>query len=137
MKHVCQFGDRHLVADGDGELHEQLAALRADDAAAGAIFTGLNSLTALITHLQRHIPDLTVMAPLLVAVLIGGVVGSQLGAAMFSAKTVRRTLGLVVLVAIVLLIREVLTAPWSALRSPAGDVQFAGASPNSSVVQGR
>lgn len=80
-------------------------------AAAGAIFTGLNSLSALIAHLQRYIPDLTVMAPLLVAVFVGGVVGSQLGAATFSAKTVRRTLGLVVLVAIVLLIRKLIMTP--------------------------
>jgi hypothetical protein len=75
-------------------------------AAAGAVFTGLNSLTALLAHLQRQIPDLRMMAPLLAAVLVGGFVGSHLGSARFSAKTVRRALGVVILVAIGLLIHR-------------------------------
>lgn len=75
-------------------------------AAAGAVFTGLNSLTALTAHLQRQIPDLELMVPLLGAVLVGGIVGSHLGAARLSRSTIRRVLGIVILLALVFLARR-------------------------------
>jgi len=75
-------------------------------ATAGAIFTGLNSVSGLTAHLQRHVPDPTVMAPLAAAVLVGSLIGSHLGSSTLSAKTVRKTMGVVILVAIALLIRR-------------------------------
>jgi uncharacterized membrane protein YfcA len=75
-------------------------------AAAGALFIVLNSLSGLTAHLQRHVPDIEMMAPLVAAVLVGGLVGSHLGSARFKPATVRRALGAVILVAIALLIRR-------------------------------
>ncbi|MFW5968445.1 MAG: sulfite exporter TauE/SafE family protein [Persicimonas sp.] len=77
-------------------------------AAAGAIFIAANSASGLFAHLRREVPPVELMGPLLAAVVIGGFVGSQLGADRFSPKVVRRTLGLVILVAIVLLARRLL-----------------------------
>jgi len=73
-------------------------------AAAGVWFTGLNSASGLAAHLQRHVPELSRVAPLLVAVLVGGIVGSHLGATRLAPETVRRTLGIVILVACLLLV---------------------------------
>lgn len=68
-------------------------------ATAGVVFTGLNSVSGLTAHLQRHIPDFEAVVPLLVAVLVGGMAGSYLGASRLAARTVRRVLGLVILAA--------------------------------------
>ena len=46
------------------------------------------------------------MAPLLGTVLVGGIVGSHLGAAKLSRSTIRRVLGIVVLLALVFLARR-------------------------------
>lgn len=75
-------------------------------AAAGTVFTGANSLTALTAHLRRGVPELGPVLPLAGAVLVGGVVGAHLGAARFSAATVRRVLGGVVVLAVALLTRR-------------------------------
>jgi uncharacterized protein len=72
-------------------------------AATGAVFILLNSVSGLGARLQQHIPEPAHIAPLVGAVVLGALVGSQMGAAVFEKKTVRRLLGLVILVAIVLL----------------------------------
>lgn len=72
-------------------------------AAAGAIFITLNSLSGLLAHLQRGMPDFMLMLPLLGAVFVGSALGSYFGAARFGASTIRRVLGVVILVAITLL----------------------------------
>jgi hypothetical protein len=46
--------------------------------------------------------------PLILAVLLGGTLGSFMGASRYSAQTMERVLGVVVLVAIVLLFRKLL-----------------------------
>ena len=78
-------------------------------AAAGAVFTGLNSLTALAAHLQRRVPDFELMVPLLAAVLVGGLVGSHLGATRLSRSTIRRLLGIVILIAVALLAHRLIS----------------------------
>ncbi|MFP4596891.1 MAG: sulfite exporter TauE/SafE family protein [Persicimonas sp.] len=76
-------------------------------AATGAIFIFVNSLGGLAAHLQRGAVEPAEIWPLVVAVVLGGFIGSHLGAARFEKETVRRVLGVVILFAIVLLTRRV------------------------------
>lgn len=75
-------------------------------AAAGSVFVLLNSLAGLLPRLEAGILDPAWLMPLALAVLVGGIFGSHMGAFKFKARTVQRTLGLVVLVAIALLVRR-------------------------------
>lgn len=73
-------------------------------AASGAIFIWLNSLSGLVSRLQYNSIDFVEYLPLIVAVLVGGTVGSFLGAYRFSAQLIEKVLGLVIIVAIIFLI---------------------------------
>jgi len=77
-------------------------------AACGVIFIWLNSLSGLAARLQYNAIDLHEYVPLIFAVLLGGALGSFMGASRYSAQTMERVLGVVVLVSIVLLFRKLL-----------------------------
>ena len=67
-------------------------------AATGAVFIVLNSLAGLAAHLER-LPALSTIAPLLIAVFAGAVLGGHLGARRYSRRAVQRVLAVVLLVA--------------------------------------
>jgi len=73
-------------------------------AAGGAIFIWLNSLSGLVSRLQYNSIDFVEYLPLIAAVLVGGTMGSFLGAYRFSAQVIEKVLGLVIIVAIIFLI---------------------------------
>jgi len=75
-------------------------------AACGAIFVWLNSSFGLLSRLQYNPMELDIFIYLVVAVVTGGVLGSYLGAFKFSAKSMDKILGIIILVAIVALIRK-------------------------------
>jgi uncharacterized protein len=75
-------------------------------AATGAIFIFANSLVGVVARVQFHGIEWLQWWPLMVAVLFGGAVGSFMGAARFSPRTIQKNLGLVILIAIVLLARR-------------------------------
>lgn len=77
-------------------------------AACGAIFIWLNSFSGLASRLQYNSIDLTNYISLIVAVFIGGMLGSYMGAFKFSAKTMDKVLGSVILVAIFFLSKKLL-----------------------------
>lgn len=77
-------------------------------AACGAIFIWLNSFSGLLSRLQYNSIDLTNYIPLIIAVVIGGALGSYMGSFRFSAKIMDKILGLVILVAIFLLGKNLL-----------------------------
>ena len=77
-------------------------------AACGAIFIAINSLFGLIARLQYNSIDLRHYIPLIVAVILGGMLGSWLGAARYSSKTMEKILGTIILLAIVMLGRQLL-----------------------------
>ena len=77
-------------------------------AACGAIFVWLNSVAGLTARFQYNQIDLTAYLPLIVAVVIGGVLGSFMGASRFSAKTIEKMLGMVILLAIVFLLKKLI-----------------------------
>ena len=76
-------------------------------AASGAAFILLNSMAGLIARFQRGAVSLELMLPLLLAVLAGGFVGSRLGAMRFNPLTIQKILGLVVILALLLLSRNI------------------------------
>lgn len=78
-------------------------------AACGAIFIWLNSFSGLLSRLQYNSIDLTNYIPLIVAVIIGGTLGSYMGSFKFSPKFMDRVLGIVILIAIFLLAKKILS----------------------------
>ena len=78
-------------------------------AACGVIFIWLNSLSGLLARVQYNAIDLHEYVPLIFAVFLGGALGSFMGAGRYSAQTMERVLGVLVMVAIVLLSRKVLS----------------------------
>ena len=77
-------------------------------AASGAIFIWINSLFGLASRLQYNSIDLLAYVPLLVAVVIGGAMGSWLGANRYQPRTMEKILGVIIIVAIVALGRKLL-----------------------------
>ena len=77
-------------------------------AACGAIFIWLNSLSGLVARLQYNAIDLHQYIPLIMAVFVGGALGSFMGSSRYSPRTMERVLGILVLVAIALLFKKVL-----------------------------
>ena len=77
-------------------------------AAAGVIFIWVNALAGLISRFQYNAIDLTEYIPLIIAVIIGGSLGSFVGAAKYSPKVMEKVLGVIILVAIGFLIRKLI-----------------------------
>ena len=77
-------------------------------AACGVIFIWVNSLSGLISRLQYNSIEFSDYIPLIVAVLIGGTLGSFVGAAKYSSKVMEKVLGIIILIAIGFLIRQLL-----------------------------
>lgn len=77
-------------------------------AAAGAVFVWVNSAAGLISRVQRGAFSGSLLVPMLGAVVLGGAVGSHLGARRFKPRTVQRTLGIVMLLAIFYLLRKLI-----------------------------
>ncbi len=76
-------------------------------AACGAVFIWLNSLSGLLSRLQFNSIDLTSHIPLIAAVIVGGTLGSFMGSFKFSPKVMEKTLGAIILVAILFLIKKI------------------------------
>jgi len=77
-------------------------------AACGSFFIWVNSIAGLSARFNtQSLPGQSII-PLLVCVGVGGFVGSFLGANRFQPRTMQRTLGVIVLIAIVLLIKKTL-----------------------------
>lgn len=77
-------------------------------AAAGAVFVWMVSLSGLISRLQYNMIDFWAYLPLIVAVVIGGFLGSYWGSFKYSAKTLEKTLGVIILLAIGFLLKKLL-----------------------------
>ncbi len=77
-------------------------------AAAGAMFIWLNSLAGVIARTQAGTFNPEFILPLAGAVAIGGFAGSYLGSSKFNAKTIQKIMGIVVVIAIIFLLKEIL-----------------------------
>ena len=76
-------------------------------AACGAIFIWINSLSGLIARFQYHAIDVVEFLPLVVAVLLGGSLGSYMGSSKLKPRTMEKWLGGVILITIVFLIKKI------------------------------
>jgi uncharacterized membrane protein YfcA len=77
-------------------------------AACGAIFIWFNSLSGLIARFQYNLIDIRQYIPLIIAVLIGGWLGSYLGSSKLQPRTMQKVLGIIILAAIAFLIKKTL-----------------------------
>ncbi len=77
-------------------------------AATGSIFILANSIAGVAARVQYHSLDWSYWWPVIAAVFLGGALGSYLGAARFSGKSIQRTLGIVIVLAIIFLTRRVI-----------------------------
>ncbi|NNK92994.1 MAG: sulfite exporter TauE/SafE family protein [Desulfobacterales bacterium] len=75
-------------------------------AACGAFFIWVNSVSGLLARVQFNSIDIVYYVPLVVAVMIGGITGTILGAGHFKSGTMQRILGSILVVAIFLLGRK-------------------------------
>ena len=76
--------------------------------AMAGLFILVNSVSGLLGQFSRGLPDLDgwFVVPLLLAVLLGGQVGSRIGAGRFNPLHVRRVTALVVFAAALLILRD-------------------------------
>ncbi|MFQ5798181.1 MAG: sulfite exporter TauE/SafE family protein [Bacteroidota bacterium] len=93
-----------IVGVGGGIFLSPLILLKAwagakRTAAVSALFILVNSLAGLSGRLYTGTFALRELVPLLVAAFLGGIVGSRLGATRFSSLTLRRLLGVVLILA--------------------------------------
>lgn len=77
-------------------------------AATGIIFVWLNSMSGLVSRLQHNSVDLLPFIPLLIAVVLGGFLGSHMGATRFSPREMEKILGLIILVAVFVLAKKLM-----------------------------
>ncbi|UCD33144.1 MAG: sulfite exporter TauE/SafE family protein [Desulfobacterales bacterium] len=77
-------------------------------AACGAVFIWVNSLSGLIARFQYHSIDIFAFLPVIVAVLIGGYLGSFMGSSTLSSRAMEKCLGGIVIVAIAFLLKRTL-----------------------------
>ncbi|NCF38003.1 MAG: TSUP family transporter [Gammaproteobacteria bacterium] len=77
-------------------------------AACGVVFVWLNSLTGLVSRSQYNFVDFSVYLPLILAVLLGGTIGSLIGSSKVDPRLLEKVLGLIIAVAVLLLLRSLL-----------------------------
>ena len=75
-------------------------------AAAGAVFIVVNSVVGLAARVGVEDIPWEMVWPLAIAVLVGGLLGSRLGAGKWKPRTLQKILGSIILLAIVLLINK-------------------------------
>lgn len=78
-------------------------------AACGILFVWVNSFSGLIARFQYNLIDITGFIPHIVAVLIGGWLGSYMGSSRLAPRTMQRILGGIIIVAIVFLTKKILS----------------------------
>jgi uncharacterized membrane protein YfcA len=82
-----------------------------ETAAMTAVFIFVISASGLAAHGLRGAVDLRLLLPLAVAVLVGGTIGAHLGATRLSARSMRRILTLILVVAAVKAMLSAFSAP--------------------------
>ena len=73
--------------------------------AAGAMFIWANSFAGFVARYQTGAFDSKFILPLILAVLIGGFLGSYFGSVKYDARTIQRIMGGIIIFAIIFLIR--------------------------------
>lgn len=77
-------------------------------AASGAVFIWLNSLAGISARITQGLFNFEFLIPLIVAVIIGGYFGSHVGAVKYSAKTIQKVMGVIIIIAILFLFSDLI-----------------------------
>ena len=77
-------------------------------AAAGIIFIFVNSIVGLIPRIQFQVFNFKVIIPLIIAVMVGGFLGSYLGSEKFKHDTNQKIMGMVLIIGIYSLIGKII-----------------------------
>ena len=79
-----------------------------ESAAAGSTFIWFNSLAGITARQQSGIIDTDFILPLIGSVAVGGVTGSYLGASQYNEKTIQNIMGFVIVIAVMVLLKDIL-----------------------------
>ena len=77
-------------------------------AAAGIVFIFVNSIVGLIPRIQFQVFNFKVIVPLIIAVMIGGFLGSYFGSKKFKPDTTEKIMGIVLIIGIYSLIGKII-----------------------------
>jgi uncharacterized membrane protein YfcA len=77
-------------------------------AASGTVFIWVNSLAGVIARINTGIFDYYFIIPLIISVLLGGCIGSYLGSFKFKVLIIQKIMGMIIIVSIIFLFREIL-----------------------------
>ena len=77
-------------------------------AAAGSVFIWMNSLSGVLSRSIRGTFEPATILPMAVAVVAGGYLGSRLASTRLAPDTIRKTLGVIILLGIVFLVRRLI-----------------------------
>ena len=77
-------------------------------AATGVLFVWVNSLSGLVARIQHNPVNLVDYLPLIIAVILGGSLGSWMGSSKLKAETMQKILGIIILIAIFFLAKKLL-----------------------------
>jgi len=76
-------------------------------AACGSAFIWVNSLSGILARIQYTAIDISYL-PVILSVIMGGMLGSHLGASYFKPRTMEKILGLIIIIAIALIARKII-----------------------------
>ena len=76
-------------------------------AACGAAFIWVNSLSGILARTQYNTIDIHYYLPVIGSVVLGGILGSHLGASYFKPRTMEKILGGIVIVAMILISQKI------------------------------
>ena len=77
-------------------------------AATGVAFIFINSIVGLISRAQFQIFDVNVILSLLLSVVFGGFLGSYFGSVKFKPNTIQKLMGIILIIGMCFLIKEIL-----------------------------
>ncbi len=77
-------------------------------AACGSAFIWVNSLSGVLARSQFNSIDISYYLPVIVSAIIGGALGSYMGASYFNPKTMEKILGSIIIFAIILIANKIL-----------------------------
>lgn len=75
-------------------------------AACGAAFIWINSLSGIVARAQYNTIDILYYLPIIISVIVGGILGSYMGASYFKPRTMEKILGGIIIIAMILIAKK-------------------------------
>tara|TARA_B100000886_G_C20412200_1_gene487606 strand:- start:192 stop:932 length:741 start_codon:yes stop_codon:yes gene_type:complete len=77
-------------------------------AAAGIVFIFVNSIVGIIPRFQLQDINFGIITPLIIAVMIGGLLGSYVGSVKFKSNTIQKIMGIILIIGIYSLLSKII-----------------------------